>query len=78
MKDAIKEEINLDRSLLLLFLVLISSLTSFIVLNYLTVTIVVLGMASMSLFLLGAVSVHLFISVKKNIKKLEDFKDDCK
>lgn len=72
MKDAIKEEINLDRGLLFILIVLMASLTSYITLHLIGGEAVVLTLATLSLMLLSTFSMYLFIAVRKNIKKLKD------
>lgn len=78
MKDAVKEEINLDRSLLLLVLVLLSSISSFIVLNYQKSDTAVISLSLFVFLFLSAASIHLLKAVKKNIHLLKELKDDSK
>lgn len=69
--DSIKEEIILERSFLLLILVIMSSLAGWFVLNYKKADIELLYMASIAYVALNMFAVIFFIRVKKFIYKLK-------
>jgi len=78
LKDAIKEEINLDRGLLFILIVLMASLTSYIALHLNGGDVVILNLATISLMFLIVSVIYLVVAVKKNIQKLKGLEDDNK
>lgn len=73
--DSIKEEIILDRSLLLLILVLMSSLVGWFVLNYNKADLVVLYLASFAYIVLTIFAMNYFIKIKRFIYKLKQIEN---